>query len=186
MFNLTFNKKIVLNKISLVGALFLIIILMPSWDDSDPSKKGKKIPEYTQRSGDPAKGKSYLLNGDYVSSGIPYSIYKTFNQGQNENLLNREGDNANVPPQFNVVKIEDGTKIIAPNCLTCHSDYINGEFIVGLGNTTFDFTQNLAAVTPFMSMAILNKFGEDSKEWRAYEPFKKASEKSIRPITGFS
>ena len=36
-----------------------------------------KIAESTQRTGDPTIGAKYLMEGDYVSSGIPFEIFKT-------------------------------------------------------------------------------------------------------------
>jgi len=160
-----------------IAALLILVFLLGSWSDTDPTKKAKKIEASQQRSGDPQKGKDYLLNGNYLNSGIPFDIYNSFNANKPQKLIDRTGDNENVPPQFNTVRAENNTKVIAPNCLTCHSEYINGKFIIGLGNNTFDYTQNLASITPFVSMAIVNKYGIDSPEWHAFEPFKVASEK---------
>ena len=140
------------------------------------SNGGKKhIRSSQQRTGDAEKGYQYLINGDYVSSGIPYALYKNFSLNDSSNVLQRSGDAALIPPQFNLIENDKGVKIVAPNCLTCHSDYINGEFIVGLGNTSFDYSIEIQAATDFLNLMIQNQFGLDSETYKAFQSFYKAS-----------
>jgi len=166
-----------MRKLTLVTLLSFSVLLFSGWMDHDPSKKAKKIPASEQRQGDPEKGLEYLLTGNYVNSGIPYEIFSAFNRPVDSVGIKREGLNANLAPQFNAIAIDDTTNIVAPNCLTCHSDYINGQFVIGLGNTSFDYTMDLSKATPILSMTVLGKYGNASSEWKAFQAFKKASEK---------
>ena len=159
---------------SILFLLFALLIVAVSSVDPDKLHL-TKIKASPQRSGNALKGYDYLVNGDYVSSGIPYDIFSVFGPKDSSNLLNREGDSAFIPPQFNLIENESGVKILAPNCLTCHSDYINGEFIPGLGNNSFDYRYDVQGSTTFIKTLISNKYGEASPEYRAFIPFHNAS-----------
>ena len=56
------------------------------------------IPAEGQRNGDPTAGREYLLNGNYISSGIPLTLFTQVIGSDPENVLNRTGDNATIPP----------------------------------------------------------------------------------------
>jgi len=127
-----------------------------------------------QRSGNPDKGREYLLTGDYVDSGLPLNLYKTFLGNGVEDELQRGGINAGVHHEYNAFTNEEGVELASPNCLQCHSSYINNEFILGLGNTSADFTVDPSPFSGILDALIKNNFGEDSKEWRAYFPFSRA------------
>ncbi len=51
------------------------------------------IPASKQRSGDAAKGYEYLTTGDYLKSGIPYSLFTLGIPKDSNNFLNRTGIN---------------------------------------------------------------------------------------------
>lgn len=137
--------------------------------------RGEQIEASEQREGNAAEGWNYLINGDYVSSGIPQEIFKLQFPDVQENLLRRSGDNALLAPEFTTVTHPNGVKMVSPNCLTCHSDKVNGEFIVGLGNTSFDYSTDMSAVVPLLNLGVTAFYGADSDEWRAFEPFSKAT-----------
>lgn len=99
------------------------------------------IPPDVQRAGDAEAGFEYLVTGDFLKSGFPYK-YFTLAFGKTQlNELQRTGYNANVPYNFNVVTADNGTTIVIPTCLQCHAGYLNDSLIIGLGNTTLDFTR---------------------------------------------
>lgn len=126
-----------------------------------------------QRTGNPQKGKDYMLYGDIVDSGIPENLYRatlgTINPGTNE--LQRTGPNQNINYQYTLVTNSEKINIVAPNCFQCHGGYVDGKFVLGLGNTLADFTQNQAAVSPLLDGLITNTYGKNSKEYRSFEPF---------------
>ncbi|HIF15531.1 MAG TPA: hypothetical protein EYQ86_09560, partial [Bacteroidetes bacterium] len=100
------------------------------------------LPSYSQRSGDPDSGYHYLVYGDYVNSGVPYNAFTAVFSSGSENLLNRTGDNANIPYSYNAVDAANGVRVVSSNCLTCHSSKLNGDYILGLGNSLSDFTED--------------------------------------------
>lgn len=142
----------------------------------DPVKEFIQIPGYSQRGGDAFKGYEYLTTGDYMSSGIPYDIYIRANGTDNSNILNRTGKNATISHDLNAITLNNGVDVVAPNCMQCHSTKINNELIIGLGNQTLDFTINRANDVSALSAGIRLLYGDESKEWDAYEPFKKSLE----------
>lgn len=129
------------------------------------------IPTSAQRTGNSATGYTYLTQGNYLNSGVPYNVYLTAYGADNANVLNRTGDNAVVAPGFTAVDAPNGIRVVAPNCMQCHASSINGNYIVGLGNTTGNFTGDQSILIPFIDFAITNP----SPEWTAYEPFRKAT-----------
>ena len=116
-----------------------------------PWDAGYAIPGPDALGGDPVAGEWALLNEDYVSCGIPYDLFQlgkgflgTYADG--EAWAWREGKNANLPYNWNLVVSEGGTELAAMNYLTCHAGKLNGETIIGLGRHDADFTQNLGGL----------------------------------------
>jgi len=142
--------------------------------DTTPPAGTSSISAGFQRSGDKDRGWKYLITGDYVNSGPPLNLATTI-FGTSPNLLERTGDNAKLPYQFNAVEAFNGVKVAAPNCLTCHAEQLNGELIIGLGNNSFDYTQNQGGTNSLAASAIASLYGVDSPEAVAYEPFRRAT-----------
>ena len=112
-----------------------------------------QVPANPQVEGDPEEGYRILIGGEYVRCGIPKTLTDAlpgFTQG--ESLPGREGDNEGVAYSQAVFTNRDGVKMVGTNCLTCHAGYINGELIVGLGDTQFDYTSN--------PLDLLDRFGD--------------------------
>ncbi len=127
-----------------------------------------------QRTGNAAAGYDYLINGDYVDAGIPYNLYLTVFGEDTDNLLNRTGDNALLSPDFTALDAPNGVRVVATNCLQCHAQKINGEFIVGLGNSVGDFTTDQSASVGTLDLAVQFTYGSGSPEQEAYLPFGRA------------
>lgn len=141
--------------------------------DPDPILEVDAIPASAQRLGDPTAGYEYLVSGEYMSSGIPYDAYIAAYGEASENLLGRTGDNAPIVYDYTAATAPNSTRIVSPNCMACHADFLNGELIIGLGNHTSDYTSNRANTIGTVSSAIALIYGEDSKEWEAYDQFRK-------------
>lgn len=114
---------------------------------------------------DAARGYSYLVNGGYIGCGVPVSVMKravaakgvvpgpvipTFFPLAAEQLFldspilpGRNADNRLVAPSMNVFETSRGIKAMNYNCLSCHGEYLGDNFIVGLGNRTRDYTQDI-------------------------------------------
>lgn len=174
------------NRFLLVAASLLILglLLHSCGKDSDipvmqeaPSITGTTfMPASAQREGDAQKGKDILLNSGYIGSGIPLEIYKSVFGDVTENALNRSGDNATIAPDYTTFIHSNGTKVVSANCLQCHGSYLNGEYIIGLGNINQDFTVNQAGIAKAVDVIMKNKHGENSLEWEAYEAFSKSTQ----------
>ena len=150
-------------------------------------KKKAKEPVYVeasqQRTGNADSGYKYLVEGDYLKSGIPIGLFK-MGFGKSDNDLGREGLNKNVPYSFNAVIAPNGEKIVSPNCLQCHAQEFNGKVVIGMGNSLSDYTSNRSSTA-----AVLEKFLKTgpgkSKKYEAAENFIRAVE-AVSPylVTG--
>lgn len=144
----------------------------PSVEENDPNLTA--VPSTSQRSGNAATGYDFLVNGNYVSSGIPFEIYAQVYGSSTSNDLNRTGDAATVKHDFNFFTASNGVKLVAPNCLTCHAQHLNGKLIVGLGNSLSDYTADASGQFAGVDYLIKLNYGIPSKEYTAYEPFRRS------------
>lgn len=101
-----------------------------------------EVPAEPQRSGDPAKGYDYLVNGGYITCGIPRSAYDMVAgpAGPASSIPGRTGANATLPYNFSAATSSEGVAVVSANCLQCHAGRINGQLVVGLGAADQDFT----------------------------------------------
>ncbi|QWX85279.1 hypothetical protein H0I23_06475 [Cellulophaga sp. HaHaR_3_176] len=150
-----------------------IIIEIPEESEENEVWEIVSIPASSQRNGDIETGREYLFSGDYMSSGIPYNVYLAIYGQNTENLLNRTGDNAIIAYDYTVLT-SNNAKVVAPNCLNCHSAKINNEYVVGLGNHSGNFTVNRALLEPLLTSGVNQAYGSDSPEAKAYEQFRKS------------
>jgi Cytochrome c len=97
------------------------------------------VPPSAQRTGDTAKGLHYLIYGDFLKSGFPLPLYLRKGKSAN-NYLARTGSSALVEHGYNVVMNKDSIEIVIPTCLQCHAQVLDGQLIIGLGNSLSDFT----------------------------------------------
>lgn len=102
---------------------------------------------YTQRPGDPAEGYRALLEEDYVGCGVPIAVYRAATlfspTAEADRLPGRTGSNAELPYALNAFKTARGQEVVNNNCLLCHAARLNGELVMGLGNSMADFTGDL-------------------------------------------
>ncbi len=164
----------------------VIMLLANSCDKEDPSPTSSLpdnfsdylyyIPPTSNRTGDAMEGKDYLFNGDYVESGIPIGLFGSTigSMEESNNYLNRSGINENIPYGYTASTQVNGATIVSPNCFQCHAGKIGDEFIVGLGNSDYDFTTDMGAGAGFLDLVVKQAYGEPSPEWDAYFPFSRA------------
>jgi len=145
--------------------------------DSEPVP----IPPSPQRTGgDAQKGYDYLVNGDYIRSGIPYNMYLFGAGADSNNYLRRTGMNAKLAHDVIAVKASNGQTVVAPNCLSCHAQVFENQLVIGLGNSLVDFTkgkkfnaENFAMLEKLLQM-------QSPKQFEAATEFIRAS-KAIAP-----
>jgi mono/diheme cytochrome c family protein len=145
------------------------------------------IPASKQRLGNAEKGYDYLVNGDYIRSGIPYGVYLFGAGADTNNFLKRTGINAKVSHEFTAVKAANGETVVAPNCMNCHAQVFEGQLIMGLGNSLVDFTKSKRF--NIENMKLLEKLLMNSpKQFEASHAFIRASkaitEQLYAPIKG--
>jgi hypothetical protein len=135
--------------------------------DSDPIA----IQPSKQRSGNAKAGYEYLTTGDYLRSGIPLSYFKMGFGKNSMNYLQRSGLNAEIPYDYTVVHAPNGEPVVAPNCMQCHAQVFDGKLIMGLGNSTIDFThgEKLDPKNAASAERLLKNL--DPKKYEAAEPF---------------
>lgn len=123
----------------LVFCTTIAVVLLSSHGTTEPDKP-VPIPPSEQRSGDAAKGFTYLVNGDYVKGGVPFDYFVRVLGRDSNNYLNRKGLNAQISHEYTVVKAPNRENLVAPNCLQCHAQVVNDSLYIGMGNTLIDFT----------------------------------------------
>ncbi len=160
----------------LSGALlFFVQCKKDPVDNSPVGDNFQSIDSEPQRNGDPAAGRDYLINGDYISSGIPYDLFTAAMGTDPENVLNRSGDNAVISPAFTAIDHANGARVAAPNCLQCHGQKLMGQYIIGLGNSFGDFTNNGASALPLLDAGIAAIYGAGSDEAEAFARFRRGT-----------
>lgn len=122
----------------------------------------------TQRAGDPAAGYSALVNESYIACGLPYSAYEKVGETDPgaPRLPGRTGLNADMPYYLTVSTTPSGVDVVGYNCLACHASTFNGEFIIGLGNSTFDGTQDTGELAELLGVLVEGE--AERTEWRRW------------------
>ena len=153
--------------------LFLLVVISMAFVtiNNHLQEDPQYITPSKQRAGNAAKGYTYLTTGDYLKSGIPYSLFLMGAPKDTSNLLNRQGINKNIPPDFTAVKAPNGELVVAPNCLQCHAQIFDGKLIVGLGNSLSDYSINRTPTTLFLEKYLKALTGDNVKKYEAAKNF---------------
>src|SRR4028119_778717 len=106
-----FRKQIIV--IAVIS--FLACISIAAINKGNEFKPGVYINPSEQRSGDAQKGYDYLVNGDYLKSGLGYIYYVLLNGKDRKNYLGRTGKAANVSYNFNLIKSRTTKKLEVRN-----------------------------------------------------------------------
>ncbi len=160
-----------MRKLSVMVSMIVLVLLF-SFAGKWTGEKPVPIPPSPQRTGDAKKGYDYLVTGDYVRSGLPYQVFLFGSGGPSKtNYLNREGLNKNISHEFTAITASNGEVLVAPNCLQCHSQVLDNQLIVGLGNSLADFTKNERLSTA--NLELLGKMLQtrSPKQYEAALPF---------------
>ena len=94
--------------------------------------------------------------------------------------LGRSGDNDGIAFNYTALTAPSGAKVVAPNCLNCHAEMLNGQLVVGLGNNTTDYTAEQGNAFNLLDPFVRLSYGENSPEWEAYYPASRSA-KAISP-----
>ena len=126
------------------------------------------IPVSKQRTGDPIKGRAYLFSGKYMNSGIPTELFR--------NPITGVGMSTESDPStgYSIITTSKNIEVVTANCLQCHAQQFDGKRIIGMGNSLTDFTIDPSAAIPRSDIFLMQKYGEQSPEYEAYNPFARA------------
>ena len=123
-----------------------------------PWEHGAYLEPSPQEPGNAERGRDVLLNGSYMSCGIPLTLWDDALLGSviqpllgsegTTGLEGRTGRNASLPHTLNAFTTSDGAEVVNRNCLMCHSGKFDGQLIIGLGNASADFTRGIANGLP--------------------------------------
>jgi mono/diheme cytochrome c family protein len=136
--------------------------------------KTRKLPPSPQdTTGDPAAGFDFLIHGDYIGSGVPLSIMQSAakrmpaDQPYPRNELN-EG----IPYFMTAFIAPNGAKVANGNCFTCHAGKVDGELVIGLGDSFSDFEKSMVFMGVGMRMGMRMQYSKKKDlEPEAFEDF---------------
>ena len=151
--------------------ILMVIISMAFVADTFKNDDPQFITPSRQRKGNAAKGYTYLVTGDYLKSGIPYSLFFMGSPKDTSNFLQRTGDNKNLRHDFTAVKAPNGELVVAPNCLQCHAQIFDGKLVIGMGNSLSDYTISREATALFTEKFLKRLTGENAKKYDAAKNF---------------
>ncbi|MES2774688.1 MAG: hypothetical protein V4722_10910 [Bacteroidota bacterium] len=148
-----------MKKIKITLAVCLLVFVAACFNKKasvgiETSDQFVTIPAQQQYPGDAKKGYWYLVEGDYLKSGVPYSFFKLSGMKEKENYLQRSGANTNTPFNYTVVKAPNGEQVVSPNCLYCHAQKFGDSLVIGLGNSLSDYTMPQDATMGILEMAV--------------------------------
>lgn len=151
----------------------LILILSVCFSFSVFNREGDPvpIPKSSQRVGNANAGFDYMINGDYVKSGIPLNLYYLLFKKESTDILNRGGENGKMRFDFNAVKAYNDELIAVPNCLQCHAEIFDGRLIIGLGSSAGDFTADQKLNSKFIETAFTTYLKLSPKKYEASKDF---------------
>lgn len=135
------------------------------------NEEPESIPASKQRTGNAAKGYEYLTTGDYLKSGIPYSLFILGFPKDTNNYLGRDGLNKTIPHDYTAVKASNAEMVVAPNCLQCHAQIFDGKLVVGLGNSLSDFTKQVGGTAIMAEKFLISLKGDEAKKYDAARNF---------------
>ena len=133
-------------RISSTALTLLVLVVLPGCDRDQEELAARAepgpVPEAPQRSGDPARGYAEIVDGDYMTCGMPYQAWRRIAGEQDDapRLGGRAARNAGLPYSLSRHADPDGTEIVTNNCLLCHAAEFDGQLVIGLGNEWLDFT----------------------------------------------
>ncbi len=166
-----------MKKIALAISLLAIVIACNTYRElpkplAPGDWKSFEVPITAQQlDGDPQAGLDFLIYGDYIGSGIPFAIAEKRFAKNRDTVLNRIGVNANMPFATNVFKAANGVDVMNGNCFACHASELNGEVVLGVGNSFSDYTKSMNTFVKAVYFGVDLKYKKDSPEWQAFQDF---------------
>jgi mono/diheme cytochrome c family protein len=140
---------------------------------SDAPWKSKVIPPSPQPTGgDPVAGLDYLIHGDYIGSGVPIEIMrKQAPKMPQDSLYPRNALNEGMPYFMTAFVAPNGAETVNGNCFTCHAGKVDGELVLGLGDSWSDYTKSMVLMGQGMRIGMALQYKKDDPQVAAFEDF---------------
>ncbi len=135
--------------------------------------KTKVLPATPQHmGGDPVAGLDFLINGDYIGSGVPYSIMlSAAPRMPQDRPFERDGINAPLPYFMTAFTAPNGAQVANGNCFTCHAGRVAGQLVVGLGDSFSDYESSMVNMGKMMRVGMGLKYSKRDPETEAFRDF---------------
>ncbi len=146
------------------------------------------IASSAQRSGDPAKGYDALVNEGYVGCGMPWTAWsKVIGAApESQRLSGRRGHSEQLAYNVTAFKTPSGVEVVSPNCLSCHAAMLQDKLVVGLGNSSQDYTSDPAANASLAMFFLTDQVEKDElnkfvSRLQAVAPYTKTETIGVNP-----
>jgi mono/diheme cytochrome c family protein len=141
-------------------------------DVATVSWNSKTIPPYPQSlEGQADSGFYYLTNGAYLGSGLPYDLLKKTIEKKPEAFVKK----SNLASDYGYAVFESaqGVEVMNGTCFSCHAGKVNGEVVLGLGNSLNDNQTSLKLPAKLMNWKVRRKYKEDTATIASFDNFGK-------------
>ncbi|MBB4078983.1 mono/diheme cytochrome c family protein [Lewinella aquimaris] len=140
---------------------------------SDAPWKSQVIPASPQpEGGDPVAGLDYLIHGDYIGSGVPMAIMrKQAPTMPQDSLYPRNALNEGMPYFMTAFLAPNGAETVNGNCFTCHSGEVDGQLVLGLGDSWSDYEKSMVVMGQGMRIGMGLKYKKEDPEVAAFKDF---------------
>lgn len=121
--------------------------------------------------GNPDSGFYFLVNGTYLGSGLPYDLMKKRVERNPEKFVRKSGLASEYG--YAVFETDLGVKVMNGTCFSCHAGKLNGEVVLGLGNSLNDNQGNLELAAKLMNWRVRKKYKKDTATIASFDAFGK-------------
>ena len=113
----------------------------------------------------------YLVEGAYLGTGLPYDMLRKRVERDPEKFADKSG----LPTSYGFAVFESaqGVKVMNGTCFSCHAGQVDGETILGLGNSLNSNQTNLSLPSRIMNWNVRRKYRRDSATLESFDEFGK-------------
>ncbi|MEL6863723.1 MAG: hypothetical protein AAFP19_04855 [Bacteroidota bacterium] len=119
--------------------------------------------------GHPDSGFYYLIQGAYLGSGIPYEIFKK--EVEEDRAAFAQKSNLPSPYGFAVFESPFGVEVMNGTCFSCHAGAVDGEVILGVGNSLNNNQGSLKLPAKLMNFQVRRKYRKDTAALASFDDF---------------
>jgi len=151
-----------------LAMLFTVVGCTGGQDEPPPKAEPGPVPATQQRPGDAEAGYRMVVEGRYMTCGMPYLAWRRVAQPLEAipTLPDRAAPNSDMPYFLTRHRNERGAEIVSTNCLSCHGATFNGELVIGLGNPYGDYTEDPRSLVDAIGTYVSSQ--QDVAAWREW------------------